>query len=177
MGPCRNQPINGNARRAAGFLVGMNSTINETIETLNGLTEILKDGEQGYRTAAKDVKAPELALVFERYATQRSHFASTLQAHVNNLGAKVEKSGTIAGDIHRGWINLKAALSSNEPHAVLVEAERGEEVAVAAFETAIKHRDIDQPTRVLLNSQHGEIKAARDNVRALRDSSKYAKAV
>lgn len=153
----------------------MNSTINETIETLNRLTEILKDGEQGYRTAAKDVKVPELAQVFERHAAQRAQFASTLQAHVDNLGAKVEKSGSIAGGLHRGWINLKAALSSNEPHAVLVEAERGEEVAVAAFEDAIKHRDIDQPTRALLNSQCADIKAARDHVRTLRDSSKYAK--
>jgi len=89
----------------------------------------------------------------------------------------VEKSGTITGDIHRGWINLKAALSSNEAHAVLVEVERGEDAAVVAFANAIKDPEIDQPTRVLLNNQHGEIKAAHDNVRALRDSSKYAKAV
>ncbi len=56
----------------AGVCRGMNSTINETIDTLNHLTEILKDGEHGFRSAAKDVKAPELAAIFERYATQRA---------------------------------------------------------------------------------------------------------
>jgi uncharacterized protein (TIGR02284 family) len=153
----------------------MNSTINETIDTLNHLTEILKDGEYGFQAAAKDVKAPELAVIFERYATQRAQFASTLQAHVNNLGAKVEQTGTLVGDLRRGWMNLKAALATNESHAVLVETERGEGDAVAAYESAVKDRNIDQPTRVLLNSQYVEIKAAHDNVRTLRDSSKYAK--
>lgn len=155
----------------------MNSTINATIDTLNDLTEILKDGEFGYRTAAKDVKASELALVFERYATQRAHFVSTLQAHVSNLGANIEKSGSLTGDVHRGWINLKSALSSNEPHAVLVEVERGEAAAVAAFGDAVSRPEIDQPTRVLLNRQYADIKAAHANILGLRDSSKYAKVV
>ena len=152
----------------------MNSTINDTIDILNDLTEILKDGEHGFRTAAKDVKAPELAVLFERYATQRAEFASTLQAHVSALGAKVEKSGSITGDLHRGWINLKAALSTNEPHAVLAEAERGEDAAVEHYRQALEH-NLDQPTRDLINRQYTEVKAAHDNVRNLRDGSKYAK--
>lgn len=156
--------------------MGMNSTINETIDTLNHLTEILKDGEHGFRTAAKDVKTPELATLFESYATQRAHFASTLQAHVSNLGAKVEQSGTIAGGLRRGWMNLKAALSTNEAHAVLVEAEREEDAAMTAYEKALQ-RDLDQPTRVLVNRQYNDVKAAHANVRTLRDSSKYAKSV
>jgi len=153
----------------------MNSTINDTIDILNDLTEILKDGEHGFRTAAKDVKAPELAVLFERYATQRAEFASTLQAHVSALGAKIEKSGSVTGDLHRGWINLKAALSTNEPHAVLAEAERGEDAAVAHYQKALEHGDLDQPTRDLISRQYTDVKAAHDNVRTLRDSSKYAK--
>ena len=153
----------------------MNSTINETIDTLNDLTEILKDGEHGFRTAAKDVEAPELAALFNRYATQRAEFAATLQAHVVALGAKVDKSGSITGDLHRGWINLKAALSTNEPHAVLSEAERGEDAAVAAYRKALDQGDLDQPTRDLISRQYTEVKAAHDHVRTLRDSSTYAK--
>ena len=155
----------------------MNATINETIATLNDLTEILKDGEFGFRTAAKDVKASELIAMFERFATQRAEFAAALQAHVSNLGAKVEQSGSVAGDLRRGWMNLTAALSTNESHAVLVVVERGEDAAVTAYEKAIQDRNIDQPTRVVLNAQYTSIKAAHDHVRTLRDSSKYAKSV
>jgi uncharacterized protein (TIGR02284 family) len=154
----------------------MNSTINDTIKTLNGLIEILKDGEYGFRTSAKDVKAPELARVFERYAKQRAEFASELQARVIALGAKVEKSGSITGSAHRGWINIKSALSTNEPHAVLAEAERGEDAAVAAYRDALEDGDLDQPTRDIVSRQATEVKAAHDQVKQLRDSGKYRKA-
>jgi uncharacterized protein (TIGR02284 family) len=153
----------------------MNSTINATIKTLNDLIEVLKDGQHGFQTAAKDVKAPELAQVFQGYAKQRGEFAATLQAHVAALGADVEKSGSVAGSIHRGWINLKSALSTNEPQAVLEEAERGEDAAVAAYRKALEHQNLDTATRDLITSQSTAVKAAHDHVRNLRDSGKYRK--
>ncbi|MBL9213418.1 MAG: PA2169 family four-helix-bundle protein [Opitutaceae bacterium] len=153
----------------------MNSTINEKIDVLNDLTETLKDGQQGFQTAAKDVKSSELAQVFHRYALQRAEFAAKLQAHVIALGADVEKSGSLVGTVHRGWINLKAALSSNEPQAVLDEAERGEDAAVAAYRKALERTDLDEPTRALINSQYVAVKAAHDHVRNLRDSGAYRK--
>jgi uncharacterized protein (TIGR02284 family) len=153
----------------------MKSTINATIETLNDLIEVLKDGQHGFQTAAKDVKAPELAQAFQGYARQRGEFAANLQAHVAALGANVEKSGSVSGTMHRGWINLKSALSTNEPQAVLEEAERGEDAAVAAYRKAVEHQNLDAATRELITSQATAVKAAHDHVRDLRDSGKYRK--
>jgi uncharacterized protein (TIGR02284 family) len=154
----------------------MNSTINDTIKTLNDLTEILKDGEHGYKTAADDAKAPELVSTFFRYSEQRREFASELQARVVALGAKVEKHGSVSGTMHRGWINLKAALSSNEPQAVLEEAERGEDAAVAAYREALDHGDVDQPTHAIISRQATQVKAAHDHIKQLRDGGNYRKA-
>lgn len=153
----------------------MNSTINATIHTLNDLIESLKDGQHGFETAAKDVKAPDLAQVFQGYARQRGEFAAKLQAHVVGLGANVEKSGSIAGSMHRGWINLKAALSTNEPQSVLEEAERGEDAAVAAYRKALETRDLDPAARELITSQAAAVKKAHDHVRDLRDRGTYRK--
>lgn len=153
----------------------MNSTINDTIKTLNDLTEILKDGEHGYKTAREDAKAPELASTFARYSEQRREFASELQARVVGLGAKVEKHGSVTGSVHRGWINLKAAISRNEPHAVLEEAERGEDAAVAAYREALDHGDLDEATRAIVNRQYTQVKAAHDHIKQLRDSGNYRK--
>lgn len=153
----------------------MNSTIETVIDTLNDVTETLKDGEQGFRTAAKDVKSPELAQLFGTYAQQRAEFASHLQARVAALGASVKKSGSIAGSVHRGWMNVKAALSTNEPQAVLEEAERGEDIAVAAYRKALDHHDLDADTRALLQAQASAVQAAHNRVRDLRDSGKFKK--
>lgn len=154
----------------------MKSDITRTLKTLNDLIEVLKDGEQGFMTAATDVRFPHLSQVFSRYAMQRAEFAAELQARVLALGADVETSGSIAGSIHRGWINLKSALSSNDPHAVLAEAERGEDTAVAAYRKAIEHADLDPSTRDLISRQYADVKAAHDHVKMLRDSHAYRKA-
>lgn len=153
----------------------MNSTLTAEIDVLNELTETLKDGRHGFETAAKDVKSPELAQLFHKYAAQRAELASSLQAHVRGLGGDVEKSGSVAGSMHRGWINLKAALSSNEPQAVLEEAERGEDAAVEAYRKALDRKELDAPTRALIQSQYVVVKAAHDHVRDLRDSGVYRK--
>src|SRR5687767_14234415 len=153
----------------------MNSTIKATIDTLNDLTEVPKDGQHGFQTAAKDVKAPELAQLFQGYAKQRGEFAAKLRPHVAALGAKVEKSGSIAGSVHRGWINLKSAHSTNEPQAVLEEAERSEDAAVAAYRKALEHPHVEADTRNLIASQFTAVKAAHDHVRDLRDSGNYRK--
>ncbi|HEY9248566.1 MAG TPA: PA2169 family four-helix-bundle protein [Rariglobus sp.] len=154
----------------------MNSDIKSTIKTLNDLIETLRDGQHGFKTAAEDVKASELAQLFNRYSVQRGEFVAELQARVLALGADVEKSGSVSGSVHRGWINLKAALSSNEPHAVLAECERGEDSAVAAYKEALDNQDLDLPTRELLNRQYHEVKGAHDKVKQLRDGVTYRKA-
>jgi uncharacterized protein (TIGR02284 family) len=154
----------------------MNSDIKTTLKTLNDLIEVLKDGEEGFKSAASDVKVPDLSLVFTRYAVQRAEFASELQARVLALGADVETSGSVAGSIHRGWINLKSALSSNEPHAVLAEAERGEDSAVAAYRKALDEAHLDKSTQDIVSRQYADVKAAHDHVKMLRDSSTYRKA-
>jgi uncharacterized protein (TIGR02284 family) len=153
----------------------MKTTIDETVDVLNDLIETLKDGNHGFQTAAKDVKSPDLAQLFHQYATQRAEFSSKLQAQVLALGADVEKSGSVAGSMHRGWINLKSAISTNEPQAVLEEAERGEDAAVAAYRKALERTDLDSATRTLIQSQYTAVKAAHDHVRNLRDSGTYKK--
>lgn len=154
----------------------MKSDIKTAITTLNDLIQVLKDGEQGFKNSASAVDVTELGLVFSRYAVQRAEFAAELQARVLALGASVETSGSVTGKLHRGWINLKTALSANEPHAILAEAERGEDAAVAAYREVIGRDNLDAVTRDLVSRQYADIKAAHDHVKMLRDSDAYRKA-
>ena len=154
----------------------MNSDTKKTVETLNDLIETLRDGQHGYKTAAEDVEAPELAQMFNRYSEQRAEFVTELQTRVRSLGADVEETGSVAGSMHRGWINIKSALSTNEPQAVLAEAERGEDAAVDAYEKALNNEDLDLATRDIITRQYQEVKSAHDKVKQLRDGISYRKA-
>lgn len=154
----------------------MSPEIKSTIKTLNHLIEILRDGQNGYKTAAEDAKDAELASLFRRYSDQRAEFVTQLQTRLLSLGVEPEKFGSATGAMHRTWIDLKAALSSNEPHAVLAEAERGEDAAVDAYKKALDNNELDLPTRDIITRQYQEVQAAHDKVKQLRDAATYRKA-
>ena len=152
----------------------MKSSFEKSIGTLNDLIETCKDGQQGFSTAAKDAKDPELGRVFSQYAAQRGNYIRELQQRVRALGGDPDKHGSVSGSLHRGWINLKAALSSDEPHAVLAECERGEDAAVANYRDAIKDADLDSESLALVQRQAAGVQEAHDRVKQLRDSVAYA---
>lgn len=154
--------------------MSMKMTNEKALSVLNDLVEICKDGQQGFRTAAEDAKDTELARVFVEFSSQRTTFIGELQDRVRSLGGDPEKSGSVSGSLHRGWINIKAAVSSNEPHAVLSECERGEDAAVKAYREALDE-NLDPITRGLISRQYASIQAAHDRVKQLRDSLTYSR--
>src|SRR5881275_2951871 len=110
----------------------------EIISTINNLIETLKDGQKGFREAADAVNDPQLKSLFAEYSQQRFRFAGELQTQARSFGeAEPETGGSAAGAMHRGWINLKSAISSKDEGAVLAECERGEDSAVKEFKEAI----------------------------------------
>ena len=146
----------------------------EIISTINDLIETLKDGQKGFKEAADAVKDPRLKSLFTEYSQQRSRFASELQTQARSVGeAEPETGGTTAGAMHRGWINLKSAITSGDDAAILAECERGEDAAVEAFEKAMRN-ELPLPVRDIVSRQFSEIKSAHDRIKNLRDAAKKA---
>jgi len=143
---------------------------NETVSTLNELIETLKDGKDGFETAAGDVQDVRVKAVFSEFAQQRSRFAGELQAEVMRFGGEPEKTGSTTAAIHRGWISLKSALGGGEK-SILNEAERGEDSAVKSYEKAIQ-ANLSPDVAGVVRRQFAEVKKAHDRVRDLRDSWK-----
>lgn len=141
---------------------------NDIRSTLNGLIETAKDGEEGFRSAAEKLQNTTTRSLFQKVASQRSTFASELQSEVAKLGGKPETSGSASAAVHRGWIGLKSALTGNDDHAIIAEAERGEDSAVSTYRDALA-KDIPSDIRSIVERQAREIKATHDQVKALRD--------
>jgi len=99
---------------------------------LNNLIETLKDGQEGFKQAAEGISDPKLKSLFRDYSQQRSRFATALQSEARRHGeTEPETSSSATGALHRGWINLKSAITGGDEHAILAECERGEDSAVA----------------------------------------------
>ncbi|HTV01956.1 MAG TPA: PA2169 family four-helix-bundle protein [Luteitalea sp.] len=148
-------------------------TNDTAISTLNNLIETCKDGENGFKTAAEGLTDPAYKAKFIEYAQQRATFARELQAQVRTLGGDPEKSGSVAASLHRGWIDIKSVVTGKSDHAILAEAERGEDVAKAAYEKAVKE-SLPADAAALVQRQASAVKQAHDHVRDARDREKVA---
>jgi len=145
------------------------ATNDGAVSTLNNLIETLKDGVEGFRTAADGVTNPELKTLFSSYSQQRSQFATELQQEVRALGGDPETTGSVAATLHRGWINIKSTVTGEDEHAVLAECERGEDSAVHNYQDAMKE-DLPANVASVIQRQYGQIKEAHDRIRSLRDA-------
>src|SRR5436305_11855377 len=94
--------------------------------TLNDLIETSRDGEQGFRKAAEDAKDTQLKALFSQRAQDCARAVQDLQQIVVQVGGDPEQRSSIAGALHRGWVDAKAAISTRADLAILEEVERGE---------------------------------------------------
>ena len=139
---------------------------------LNNLIETLKDGQEGFKQAAEGVSDPKLKSLFRDYSQQRSSFATALQSEARRHGeTEPETSSSATGALHRGWINLKSAITGGDEHAILAECERGEDSAVEEYKKALDDA-LSPAARELVSLQFPEIKAAHDRIRTLRDATR-----
>jgi uncharacterized protein (TIGR02284 family) len=141
-------------------------------DIIDNLIETLKDGQQGFKEAAENVKDAQLKSLFNDYSKQRARFLAELRSKAQSPDEREPKvSGSAAGALHRGWIDLKSALSRGDDHAILAECERGEDSAVEEYQKALND-GLSAPVRELVFRQFTEIKAVHDRIRDLRDATK-----
>ncbi|MDQ3651219.1 MAG: PA2169 family four-helix-bundle protein [Acidobacteriota bacterium] len=141
-------------------------TNDDVISTLNNLIETCKDGQTGFQTAAEGVNNSELKTLFYNYSQQRAQFAGELQNEVLRLGGDPEKTGSVAASLHRGWINIKSAVTGKDDAAVIAECERGEDSAVSNYKDALKEK-VSADIRSVIDQQYAKVQEAHDRIRAL----------
>src|SRR5579859_3521688 len=141
----------------------------EIRDTVAKLIETCKDGQEGYRQAAENIKNPEYKGFFEQQAAERCRFASELEVH---SPTESKDSGSVAGSLHRAWIGLKSKLGAGD-EAILSSVEQGEDNAKETYEEAMKEA-LPGELASIVQRQYQKVKAAHDRVKALRDLNKAA---
>src|SRR5215471_971910 len=141
-------------------------------DVIDNLIETLKDGREGFKQAAESIRNPALKALFNDYSQQRSRFATALQGEARRHGeTEPETSSSATGALHRGWINLKSAITGGDEHAILAECERGEDSAVEEYQKALED-GLTPSAQDLVSRQFTDIKAAHDRIKSLRDATK-----
>jgi uncharacterized protein (TIGR02284 family) len=89
------------------------------------------------------------------------------------LGGEAEDSGSAAGAVHRGWVSVKSTFTSYDDKAVLEEAERGEDNALARYRKAMKKNLPADVQRVVENQLQG-VQRNHDQIKQLRNQARDA---
>ena len=146
----------------------------EAISILNDLIETSKDGQEGFKSCAEDIKHPELKALFAKRSADCAAAAAELQAQVRALGGDPETSTSVAGDLHRRGVDVKSVFTGKDEEAVLNEAERGEDHALKAYKEALekisKHNLVG--IRDLVERQYHGVQRNHDQVKALRNQAR-----
>ena len=146
----------------------------EAISVLNDLIETSKDGQEGFKSCAEDIKHPELKALFAKRSAECATAAAELQAQVRALGGDPETSTSVAGDLHRRWVDVKSVFTGKDEEAVLNEAERGEDHALKAYKEALEKIDKHQLLHIrdLVERQYHGVQRNHDQVKALRNQAR-----
>lgn len=151
----------------------METTTEKSIEVLNDLIEINNDRIDGFTRAAKDLGEgdADLKTLFGKFASDSRQNVQELSAAVGEAGGELETGNTVAGTIHRAWIDVKATFSGHDRKAILAECERGEDAIKRAYRDALSEDNgLSQEQASLIANQQQEINLGHDSIKALRDA-------
>ena len=136
------------------------------------LLQTLEDGKDGFAKGAEKLDQDgeaTLAGTFRELGASRARLADELQAIAASYGDQIDESGSLAAKAHRGWMAVKDAIAGSDPDGVLDAAEQGEDHAVSEYEKALGE-DISPEFKAVVERQLTEVRAAHDQVKALREA-------
>ena len=142
---------------------------NDTIGVLNNLIETCRDGQEGFQEAAENVVRSDIKQLFTEAAMQRARFLGELQAEVRALGGDPAEAGSVAGALHRAWIDVKGTFSGRDEESILAEAERGEDSAVEAYRDALEN-ELPANLRAIISAQYADVQRTHDVVKQYRNT-------
>ena len=141
-----------------------------TIKALAYLYRIVEAGEKGYAVSAANVDNLGLKILFKSYAQQRARFKDEILAEIRRMGSNIKPRSSIRGLLHRGRIDIFAALSigkDERERVVLKEVTLGEKVALRAYQ---KTRNMELPfeTRKIILRQDEEVRRTAERVQLMK---------
>lgn len=138
----------------------------KTVQTvLDGLITLNRDAVEGYKLAAQQLDNEHYQQICRKNAEQRKQFISELVHMVNQYDGVPTDAQSVAGVLHDAWISIKNMVT-NDDAAVIAECDRGEEVAVTLYHSALDE-DIPADVETLLRTQFALLKGSHERMQRL----------
>ena len=141
------------------------------IAVLNSLITTTIDSANGFERSAEDAEVPQFVEMFRQFAQERRQVVGRLQERVRTFGGTPNDDGSLKADLHRRWIDLRTALTSNGgDKAVIEEVERGEDYLKAKYDTALNDTALSPDTLTVIREAYQSVRAGHDRMSQLKHS-------
>jgi uncharacterized protein (TIGR02284 family) len=151
--------------RPEGDLLAMNAKV--TLAMLQDLLDTSNEGARGFALAARDNREPGVVDLLKDGEEAYRTVAVELQDQVRLLGAP-EAGGTVKAPVYRGWISAKAVPVSRGTKSILEDCERGGDYVRGRYEDAMTS-ELPESLRALVERQYQRVTAIQGRVRLLRN--------
>ena len=141
----------------------------QLIDKLHDLLSKNYDAEKGYKRALRNTENPRLLAFLKKQAFLHARFATEFEGHLHSLNDRPVELTTLAGSLHRVWIDLRSAVNNSADDAVLEECLRGEKAGIREYEEKLKTFSFPLLIKLLLEGQLGAMKDNIINVHSLAD--------
>ena len=143
--------------------------LKDDLTQLKNIQDLLEDSRKGYLEAAANadnriVKEMLIGLGASRVKLLGEVLTLSRKA---DPGKEPREGGTLKGDLHRAWMDIREALGTNETTAMLNECERGEEFLLDRYD-AVVEKDVAPETFALATVQRAVIQENLAHVKEVR---------
>jgi uncharacterized protein (TIGR02284 family) len=143
----------------------------ESIDILNNLIVLNNDRIDGYKAAYSETYKEELRDLFVKLEQTSLECKNELESEVKRLGGTPEDGTMILGKLHRGWMDIKAAITGSDSEAILGSCEYGEQTIIKAYQDALEE-DMEEVTfeqKAMLNSQLMLLREDYEKIKSMQD--------
>lgn len=140
----------------------------KTLKGVKSIIELNTDASEGFQKAADQIENADIAGYFRQCSSRRAQFAEQLKRVVQLNDEDAPQSGTAKGKLHRWWLDIRGTIQDGDEHAILAEAERGEDAIKQEYEEVLKGT-AGSPLNAVLSDQYAAVKETHDTIRDMRD--------
>lgn len=133
----------------------------ETVNILNDLLQITNDRIKGFEKVEGKVWENYSGLKgeYDRMISQSKMMKNEIINLITERGGNPNDSTTVAGNLHRTWIDIKNSLpTSNKDIETLQNVVFGEKNALKIYDEALKSGDLDNESHKIISDQLNSLK-------------------
>jgi uncharacterized protein (TIGR02284 family) len=139
------------------------------VHIFNSLIETALDSADGYGKAAELVRNSRFKSLFQERAQARMQLTQELRDEVRSFGGQSPDDGSVLGQAHRIFVELRDKIAGQSDRAVIEEVERGENFIRDRFQKASQDDALPAQARQLIERVYNSISADYEEASALKE--------